>query len=151
MQCPKCRSEDVRVIDTRGGADAFSIKRRRLCGCCGFRFSTIEKLMREEVTVKKRDGHMEEFDRQKIVDSLRAALKKGAYSQERVEALVDEILDNLLTDGKKCLLSAEIGVAVLGVLRGFDELAYLRYLTVHQSFINLEDFKNRILSQGECS
>lgn len=145
MQCLRCRFEDTRVIDTRMGVDGFSIKRRRVCNRCGFRFSTLETPVREEITVEKRDGRIEEFDRQKIASSLRAALKKGDHQRERVEALVDSVVAQLLGDGQKRLTSAKIGTVVLEVLKNFDELAYLRYLTVYQSFANLDDFKNQIL------
>jgi transcriptional repressor NrdR len=127
------------------GGDGFSIKRRRVCNRCGFRFSTMETPVREEIIVEKRDGRIEEFDRQKIAASLRAALKKGDHQRERVEALVDSVVTQLLDSGRKRLASAEIGTVVLDVLKNFDELAYLRYLTVYQSFANLEDLKNQIL------
>jgi transcriptional repressor NrdR len=145
VQCLRCRFEDTRVIDTRLGGDGFSIKRRRVCNSCGFRFSTLETPVREEITVEKRDGRIEEFDRQKIFTSLRAALKKGDHQRERMETLVNNVVARLLNGGRKRLTSAEIGTVVLDVLKNFDELAYLRYLTVHQSFINLEDFKAQIL------
>jgi transcriptional repressor NrdR len=151
MQCPRCRFEDTRVIDTRVGSDGTSIKRRRLCNHCGFRFSTLETPIREEITVEKRDGRVEEFDRQKITASLHAALKKGDHRREQIEELVDEIMGWLLCNGKKRLTSTEIGAAVLETLKSFDELAYLRYITVHQSFANLEDFKNQIFKAEDKS
>jgi transcriptional repressor NrdR len=105
----------------------------------------LETPVREEITVEKRDGRIEEFDRQNIATRLRAALKKGDHQRERVEALVDDVVARLLNGGQKRLASARIGAVVLDVLKNFDELAYLRYLTVYQSFANLDDFKNQIL------
>ncbi|MDR0428634.1 MAG: hypothetical protein LBG86_01200 [Puniceicoccales bacterium] len=148
MQCLHCHSKDTRVIDTRQGARAFSIKRRRVCNSCGFRFSTTEIPIREEIMVRKRDGRLEEFDRQKIQGSLQAALKKGSFQEKCVETLVDEILAVLLENGKKQLDSTEIGVAVLKKLKQLDELAYLRYLSVHQTFSNLEDFRKKVFNGG---
>jgi transcriptional repressor NrdR len=120
------------------------VKRRRQCAACGFRFSTVEQPVREEVSVQKRNGSVEEFDRQKIVSSVRCALKKGNRRQEEVEELVEGILKSLLSEKEKCISSERIGEEVLRSLQRFDELAYVRYLSVHRTFANLEEFRKRI-------
>ncbi|MDR3317174.1 MAG: transcriptional regulator NrdR [Puniceicoccales bacterium] len=149
MLCPKCQHEDTRVLDTRA-ADVHSVRRRRQCAACGLRFSTLERSVREEVTVEKRDGRVEEFDRQKIVASLQCALKKGNRRREEVEALAEEIFAHLLAPKPRQLTSQRIGEEVLRRLKTFDELAYARYLSVHQTFASLEEFQRRIQETEQC-
>lgn len=144
MKCPKCSGEETRVLDTRTGNDGTSIRRRRYCSLCGLRFSTLEMPIREEVSVVKRDGRVEEFDRAKIKMSLQKALKKEALLQEKIGPILESITRDLLKDGKTCIQSREIGQAVLDHLRKNDYFAYIRYLTVHQSFSSLEEFRSKI-------
>ncbi|MDR0340293.1 MAG: hypothetical protein LBH53_01895 [Puniceicoccales bacterium] len=143
MRCPHCQHEDARVLDTRM-PEPQTVKRRRQCSSCGFRFSTMERPVREEISVLKRSGRMEEFDRQKISASVQCALKKGNRRLEEVEALVEEILQNLFAEKPKCLSSQKIGEEVLRSLRRFDRLAYARYLSVHRTFADLKEFQRQI-------
>jgi transcriptional repressor NrdR len=143
MHCPQCKHDDTRVLDTRT-PDAQSIKRRRQCAACGFRFSTLEKPVREDVSVEKRDGRIEEFDRHKIEASLQCALKKGYKRRDVVDALTDEVANNLLSKKHQRLTSTQIGEEVMRCLKNFDEFAYARYLSVHRTFENLEEFRKRI-------
>ncbi|MDR0678764.1 MAG: hypothetical protein LBF24_00730 [Puniceicoccales bacterium] len=121
-----------------------TVKRRRQCSSCGFRFSTVERPVREEISVLKRSGKVEEFDRQKISTSVQCALKKGNRRREEVEALVEVILQNLFKEKSKCLSSEKIGEEVLRCLQRFDKLAYVRYLSVHRTFADLEEFQRQI-------
>lgn len=143
MRCPRCQHEDTRVLDTRMPEPQI-VKRRRQCSLCGFRFSTVERPVPEEISVLKRSGKVEEFDRQKITASVQCALKKGNRRREEVEALVEEILQNLFAEKSKCLSSEEIGEEVLRCLRRFDRLAYVRYLSVHKTFADLGEFQRKI-------
>lgn len=144
MRCPKCHNDDTRVLDTRPGGDTFSIKRRRCCTACGFRFSTMELPIHEDVMVEKRDGRVEEFDREKIRSSLQSALKKGSFHREQIEPLVDDIIKHLLQGGRTRITSGEIGHWALEVLKKIDHLAYVRYLSVHQTFKDLNEFFTEI-------
>lgn len=144
MKCPKCSSEETRVLDTRPGNDGTSIRRRRYCGICGLRFSTLEMPIREEVSVIKRDGRMEEFDRAKIKMSLQKALKKEALLQEKIEPLLESITRAVLKDGKTSIHSRDIGQIVLDHLKENDYFAYIRYLSIHQTFNSLEEFHSQI-------
>jgi transcriptional repressor NrdR len=134
------------VLDTRTGTGAIpgAVKRRRQCLSCGFRFSTLEVPVREEITVLKRDGSLEEFDRQKIVAGLQCALKKGNRRREEVEALADRVVRQLLAPRPVQLTAEEIGNAVMGCLRDYDPLAYARFLSVHRSFADLEEFQKTL-------
>ncbi|MDR1438301.1 MAG: hypothetical protein LBI69_04575 [Puniceicoccales bacterium] len=127
----------------------FSIRRRRICNACGFRFSTVEFPVREEIMVRKRSGRLEEFDREKIHASFQMALKRGSFQRQQIDALVDEITATLSIKEKKSVDSSTIGMAVLQKLKNLDELAYLRYLSVHQTFSNLEDFRKQVFQSEE--
>ncbi|MDR1436015.1 MAG: hypothetical protein LBI39_02305 [Puniceicoccales bacterium] len=148
MRCPQCSGSDTRVLDTRT-PDERTVKRRRQCATCGFRFSTAERPVREEIFVRKRCGGVEEFDRQKIAASVQCALKKGPCRKAEVDALVDEIIAKLLAENPKCVSTDRIGDEVLRALRRFDEMAYVRYLSVHRAFANLSDFRENILGGVE--
>ncbi|MDR2577121.1 MAG: transcriptional regulator NrdR [Puniceicoccales bacterium] len=143
MHCPQCQHDDTRVLDTRS-QEAQAIKRRRQCAACGFRFSTLEKPIREDVSVEKRDGRIEEFDRQKIAASLQCALKKGYRQRDVVDALADQIVSKLLATKPQRLTSTQIGEEVMRCLKDFDALAYVRYLSVHRTFADLDEFRKRI-------
>lgn len=148
MRCPQCLHDDTRVLDTRT-PDEQSVKRRRQCAACGFRFSTMERPVREEIFVQKRSGRVEEFDRQKITASVQCALKKGAGRRAEVDALVDEIIAALFVGRPKLLTSEQIGDEVLRRLHKFDELAYVRYLSVHRTFENLGEFQKKIALEAK--
>ena len=150
MKCPKCLHDDTRVLDTRT-PDERSVKRRRQCQLCGFRFSTMERPVREEISVRKRSGLVEEFDREKISASVQCALKKGAGRRAEVDALVDEIIAALFTDKPKYLRSEQIGEEVLRCLHRFDEMAYVRYLSVHRTFKNLGELQKKIGAEEQSS
>lgn len=144
MHCPRCQDPDTRVAETRLGADPFAIRRRRICSQCGFRFSTLEVPIKEELSVQKRDGRIEEFDREKIIASLQHALKKGHHRRQEIETIAEKIISQLVGEGKTRLLSKDVGQLVLQQLKTIDEFAYIRYLTLHQTFANLEELRNRI-------
>jgi transcriptional repressor NrdR len=139
-------------LDTRTGVGAIphAVKRRRQCLVCGFRFSTLEVPVREEITVRKRDGSVEEFDRQKIVASLQCALKKGNRRRDEVDSLAEKVVGLLLAAKPVQLTSEEIGKEVMRCLQGYDPLAYARFLSVHKSFVNLEEFQKTLSTHGDA-
>src|SRR3979411_2390192 len=133
MRCPKCGSRDDKVIDSRQSRDSASIRRRRQCLKCGYRFTTYEEIERSDLRVVKRDRTHEPFDRRKLAASIAKALEKRAISLVPLEQLVDDIVHELETSGRE-VMSGDIGTKVLEKLRGIDEVAYLRYASVHQRF-----------------
>lgn len=138
MRCPKCGCENIRVLDTRDAPDNFSTKRRRLCSECGFRFSTIESVIREEVSVIKRNGKTEEFDAGKIRWCLSVALKRGNFREDYIDTLLASIVNELLRTQSKSILSDEISEVVIQHLKRTDTRAYKRYLASHEAFRKLE-------------
>jgi transcriptional repressor NrdR len=147
MRCPKCGSRDDKVIDSRQSRDSSSIRRRRECLDCGYRFTTYEEIERTDLRVIKRDRTHEPFDRRKLATSIAKALEKRSVSLITLEQLVDEIVHELETGGREVMSSA-IGSKVLEKLRAIDEVAYLRYASVHQRFQNVDEFADAIDALG---
>jgi transcriptional repressor NrdR len=147
MRCPKCGSRDDKVIDSRQSRDSSSIRRRRECLSCGYRFTTYEEIERSDLRVVKRDRTHEPFDRRKLAASIAKALEKRSISLVTLEQLVDDIVHELETSGRE-VMSTDIGAKVLEKLRGIDEVAYLRYASVHQRFQNVDQFADAIQSLG---
>jgi transcriptional repressor NrdR len=147
MRCPKCGSRDDKVIDSRQSRDSSSIRRRRQCLSCGYRFTTYEEIERSDLRVVKRDRTHEPFDRRKLASSLAKAFEKRSISLVTLEQVVDEIVHDLETSGRE-VLSTDIGAKVLEKLRGIDEVAYLRYASVHRRFEAVDQFVDAIQALG---
>jgi len=143
MRCPKCGFLDDKVIDSRQSRDSSSIRRRRVCLQCAYRFTTYEQIERSDLRVIKRDRTHEPFDRRKLVTSLARACEKRPIGLVRLEQAVDEIVHELET-GEREIASAAIGTKVLERLREIDEVAYLRYASVHQRFEDVSRFVDEI-------
>jgi transcriptional repressor NrdR len=148
MRCPKCGSRDDKVIDSRQSRDSSSIRRRRQCLKCGYRFTTYEEIERSDLRVIKRDRTHEPFDRRKLAGSIAKAFEKRSTSLLTLEQLVDEIVHDLETGGRE-VQSTAIGAKVLEKLRGIDEVAYLRYASVHRRFEDVDQFVDAIHAMGK--
>jgi transcriptional repressor NrdR len=147
MRCPKCGSKDDKVIDSRQSRDSSSIRRRRVCLACKYRFTTYEQIERSDLRVIKRDRTHEPFDRRKLVSSLAKACEKRSIGLVTLEQTVDDIVHELETSGRE-ISSAAIGVKVLEKLRELDEVAYLRYASVHRRFEDVDQFVDEIQALG---
>jgi transcriptional repressor NrdR len=147
MRCPKCGSRDDKVIDSRQSRDSSSIRRRRECLSCRYRFTTYEEIERSDLRVVKRDRTHEPFDRRKLAGSIAKAFEKRSTSLVTLEQVVDDIVHDLETGGRE-VQSADIGAKVLEKLRGIDEVAYLRYASVHRQFQDVDQFVDAIQSLG---
>jgi len=148
MRCPKCGSRDDKVIDSRQSRDSSSIRRRRECLSCGYRFTTYEEIERSDLRVVKRDRTHEPFDRRKLAGSIAKAFEKRSISLVTLEQVVDEIVHELETSGGREVQSADIGAKALEKLRGIDEVAYLRYASVHRHFEDVDQFVDAIQALG---
>ncbi|PYL64149.1 MAG: transcriptional regulator NrdR [Verrucomicrobia bacterium] len=147
MRCPKCGSRDDKVIDSRQSRDSSSIRRRRECLSCAYRFTTYEEIERSDLRVVKRDRTHEPFDRRKLAGSIAKAFEKRSTSLVTLEQVVDDIVHDLETSGRE-VQSADIGAKVLEKLRGIDEVAYLRYASVHRQFQDVDQFVDAIQALG---
>jgi transcriptional repressor NrdR len=147
MRCPKCGSRDDKVIDSRQSRDNSSIRRRRECLKCHYRFTTYEEIERSDLRVIKRDRTHEPFDRRKLVNSIARAFEKRSVSLVTLEETVDDIVHDLETSGREVQSSA-IGTKVLEKLKDVDEVAYLRYASVHRHFADVDEFVDAIHALG---
>src|SRR5690348_9806360 len=145
--CPYCRNPDSRVIDSRTADDGAAIRRRRSCPACGRRFTTQETVI---LTVGKRSGVTEPFNRDKIVNGVRRACQGRPVTEDQLAILAQQVEDAIRTRGSGEIPSHEVGLAILGPLRELDEVAYLRFASVYRGFESLADFEDEItaLRQG---
>ena len=141
MHCPFCRHEDSRVVDSRSLDDGSAIRRRRQCQSCGKRFTTMETTA---LTVVKRSGVAEPFDRSKVINGVRKACQGRPVSEDDLAVLAQRVEDAVRASGNSEVPSLEVGLAILGPLRELDEVAYLRFASVYRSFDSLEDFEAEI-------
>ena len=148
MRCPKCGFRDDKVIDSRQSRDSSSIRRRRVCLQCSYRFTTYEEIERSELRVIKRDRTHEQFDRRKLVSSLAKACEKRPISLVTLEQAVDQIVHELETSGRE-VHSTAIGTKVLEKLKDIDEVAYLRYASVHRRFEGVDQFVEAVQALGK--
>ena len=144
MRCPKCASTLDKVVDSRISKDGSTIRRRRECMDCGHRYSTTEQILRENLYVSKRDGRREEFDKAKIINSLRRACQKRPVDAEQVNILVEDMIDQLENEFGMEIPSNAIGEKVLYNLKNIDAIAYIRFASVYKDFRNLEEFLDEI-------
>jgi transcriptional repressor NrdR len=147
MRCPKCGSRDDKVIDSRQSRDGSSIRRRRECLKCKYRYTTYEEIERSDLRVVKRDRTHEPFDRRKLAGSIAKAFEKRSASLLTLEDMVDEIVHELETGGRE-VASSVVGAKVLEKLRAIDEVAYLRYASVYQRFQDVDEFVDAIHTLG---
>lgn len=144
MKCPVCYFQDTKVVDSRVASDGFSIRRRRECLKCGFRFSTYEELEILELSVVKRDGRREAYSREKLVGGLKRALEKRPITEENFKKLVHLIERDLQVLKKEEVTSEQVGYSVMRQLKKIDKVAYIRYASVYQSFKDLAEFKKEL-------
>jgi transcriptional repressor NrdR len=147
MRCPKCGSRDDKVIDSRQSREGLSIRRRRECLKCAYRYTTYEEIERTDLRVVKRDRSHEPFDRRKLVNSLAKACEKRSISLVVLEQAVDDIIHQIETGGRE-VTSADIGTQVMAKLRDIDEVAYLRFASVHRRFEQADEFVDAIQALG---
>ncbi len=140
MQCPACHQTESRVLESRSTEGDKSIRRRRECLHCKHRFTTYERIEFVPITVIKRDGHRELFDRSKLLRGIIRACEKTGIAHQRLELLVGEIESQLQQRSRRETTSAEIGDLVLQALRQENEVAYVRFASVYRQFTGIHDF-----------
>ncbi len=144
MRCPQCGSRDTRVVDSRDLDESATIRRRRECAACGTRFTTYERIEAPRLVVVKRDGSRQEFDREKLVAGLRKALTRRPVPDDAAERAADAIEAELRAGGLAEVPSSRIGELAQEQLRALDQIAYIRFASVYQSFEDLEDLKREV-------
>ena len=141
MKCPKCYSDDDKVLDSRSAREGAAIRRRRECLVCGHRFTTYEEVDRDEVTVIKRDGRRQMFERAKIHKAIRQACGKRKISDEQVRTIIDRVVAGIVGDE---VSSDKIAELVMAELHKTDEVAYIRFASVYRQFKDVSEFLSAI-------
>jgi transcriptional repressor NrdR len=144
MRCPACGDHDSRVVDSRDLDDAATIRRRRECNVCGTRFTTYERVEAARLVVLKRDGTRQDWDRAKLISGLRKALTRRPVPDGAAEQAADQIEAQLRSEGMTEVPSQHIGELSMAKLRALDQIAYIRFASVYQSFEDLEDLKREV-------
>jgi transcriptional repressor NrdR len=141
MNCPYCTHNDTSVLESRSLPGLDGIRRRRECKKCSKRFTTHEKVVNLDLKVVKKDGHLEDYDREKLIKGVKKACYKRAVNEERIESLVDEIEMKLLKRRTTQIKSSDIGKMVLNRLKKVDELAFMRFASVYMDFNDANQFR----------
>ena len=141
MLCPFCSSEDTQVKDSRPAEDGNAIRRRRLCGDCGARFTTFERVQLREINVLKRSGRRSVFDRDKLERSFQIALRKRDVNADEIARSINEIVRQLESHPEGDVPSAQVGELVMDALSQLDKVAYVRYASVYRNFREAKDFE----------
>lgn len=147
MRCPLCDADDTRVVDSRPSEGGSAIRRRRECMRCGHRFTTYERAS-VALMVRKRDGRTEPYDGRKVVRGLEITLADRPVSQADVAAIVSSVEEAARRAGSE-ISADEIGRRVLDGLRDLDEVAYLRFASVHKEFQGARDFHREMETLGD--
>ena len=150
MRCPFCAHEDSQVKDSRPSEDGAAIRRRRQCEACGARFTTFERVQLRDLTILKKDGEKEPFDRAKLERSIATACRKRDVTPERIERLVSSIQRQLETQGDE-VTTTQIGEAVMDGLKALDHVAYIRFASVYKDFSEPGDFAEIAGAVGDNS
>jgi transcriptional repressor NrdR len=148
MRCPFCGHAESQVKDSRPSEDGAAIRRRRMCPECGGRFTTFERVQLRELTILKRSGRRNPFEREKLARSISVATRKRPVDPDRVERMINGIVRQLESQGETELPSSVVGEMVMKALKALDEVAYVRYASVYRDFRQTEDFAKFLSDEG---
>jgi transcriptional repressor NrdR len=149
MRCPFCGHDDTQVKDSRPTEDNTAIRRRRNCPACGARWTTFERVQLRELTVVKSNGDKAPFDREKLLKSLKIALRKRPVEEDRIDRVVNSIQRRLETLGENEIPTKVVGEMVMDHLSDLDQVAYVRFASVYRNFHEARDFEDFIGKLGD--
>lgn len=144
MKCIYCGYEDSKVVDSRSTVETNSIRRRRECLNCGKRWTTYENVESVPILVIKKNGSIQPFDKNKIINGIIKACEKRPVTLSQIEGIADDIEKELTDRMVKEINSISIGDMVMERLKPLDDVAYIRFASVYRQFTDLENFKNFI-------
>ena len=144
MRCPFCRIDNDRVIDSRAGDDGASIRRRRECLDCRRRFTTYERVERQFLSVMKKDGEREPFDRDKIKRGLAKACWKRPVTEEDIDSIISTLETELYGGYESEVPSGILGTRLMELLKAVDQVAYVRFASVYREFKDVRDFVDEL-------
>jgi transcriptional repressor NrdR len=142
LRCPFCAHDDSQVKDSRPTEDGASIRRRRQCEGCGARFTTFERVQLRELSIVKKDGLRQPFERGKLERSIAIACRKRPIKPDRIERLVSGIQRQLETSGENEVVATRVGEMVMDGLKALDSVAYIRFASVYKDFREAKDFED---------
>ncbi|PIT86788.1 MAG: transcriptional regulator NrdR [Candidatus Magasanikbacteria bacterium CG10_big_fil_rev_8_21_14_0_10_43_6] len=146
MYCPVCRSKETKVVDSRVPGDGLSVRRRRECVKCKYRFSTIEETELLDIVVVKSDGRKESYSREKLRRGIFHSLTKRPYTQEKFDRLIHSIERDIQKKRKREITSEFLGEVVMKRLKTFDKVAYIRFASIYRSFEDVKKFETAVQS-----
>ncbi len=141
MRCPFCGFEQTQVRDSRPTEDNAAIRRRRFCSSCQARFTTVERTQLVPLTVRKRNGETEPFERDKLERSMSLSLRKRPIEKEQLERIINSIVRQLESLGESEISSVAIGEMAMEALSNLDLVAYIRFASIYKDFSNPADFQ----------
>lgn len=144
MRCPECGVDDDRVVDSRPADHGGAVRRRRACGACGARFSTMEHPIRPPLDVRKRGGSTRPFDAEKVRTGVDRAAN-GRLDEDLVADVAAAVERSLRATGQRVVTSEQVGLEVLSHLRDIDPVAYVRFASVYKNFEGPEDFEQELV------
>lgn len=144
MKCPFCLKTETRVLDSRLTTTQDSIRRRRECPACAKRFTTYERIEDTKVSVIKKSGVIEQFDRQKLIAGMLKACEKRPVKRNEIENAVNEIESELRKTGKTEITSRKLGEMVIEKLLAMDQVAYIRFASVYRRFTDINQFAKEV-------
>jgi transcriptional repressor NrdR len=143
MRCPWCSHGDDKVVDSRPADRGSAIRRRRECLSCGRRYTTFERIEDVGLSVLKRDGTREPFQRAKVVAGIRKAIVNRPVGEEQVAVAADRVENRMRRKGPD-VTSQQVGLEVLAELRKLDQVAYMRFASVYKDFQQVADFEREL-------
>jgi len=144
MKCPFCGGFDSKVVDSRPTEDGERIRRRRECINCGKRFTTFEIVETTPIMVKKKDGSIQAFNRDKLLNGMIKSCEKRPVSIQALEKAVDTIEYRIVNSLKNEISSIELGEMVMEELKKLDEVAYVRFASVYRQFSDINTFMEEL-------
>ena len=144
MKCLNCENEDSKVVDSRSVQQGASIRRRRECNKCLFRFTTYEYILTNPVMVIKKSGDREEYERKKLEKSFHIACKKRPVSEQKIQIAIQNVEEKISNISNIEIEAYQIGELVMGELRGIDKVAFIRFASVYREFKDIGEFQTQI-------
>lgn len=146
MRCPECGHEDTRVLESRLSHEGRSVRRRRNCPDCGYRFTTYEREEEFFFQIRKRDGRVEPYIRDKAMRSLQVASQKRPITIDQLEGLLAKIERKIQDDGDRVVSSEKLGALILERLNELDKVAYVRFASVYKDFKDTDEFMRELVA-----
>jgi len=144
MKCPSCHNEDSKVVDSRSIQGGESIRRRRECNACNFRYTTYEYVLENPVKVIKKSGEREEYDRAKLEKSFSIACEKRPIPEEKIQQAINRIEEKISNISNIEIEAYQVGGLVMDELKEIDKVAFIRFASVYREFKDIGEFQAQI-------